>query len=190
VKGLGAAKVTSLVDAFTKPFLVGGLKRDRDETGETSNGARKARETGEPGVRAALDIAAEKTGVMGDGRDEDDDALNGHDQREQEEAEEQNAGAVSRNKRKAGDDAAEPDVDEHPGGIGSPEWPSEEDDVDPAEEESGEPEAVSRGRERVPSRSPGISPELRSVGAASGPEEAGAWRDPLEDDDVDDNRGD
>ncbi|RXK35828.1 hypothetical protein M231_06922 [Tremella mesenterica] len=28
VKGLGAAKVTSLVDAFTKPFLVGGLKRD------------------------------------------------------------------------------------------------------------------------------------------------------------------
>jgi DNA excision repair protein ERCC-1 len=27
VKGLGATKVTSLVDAFTKPFLVGGLKR-------------------------------------------------------------------------------------------------------------------------------------------------------------------
>jgi DNA excision repair protein ERCC-1 len=28
VKGLGATKVTSLVDAFTKPFLIGGLKRD------------------------------------------------------------------------------------------------------------------------------------------------------------------
>jgi DNA excision repair protein ERCC-1 len=27
VKGLGATKVTSLVDAFNKPFMVGGLKR-------------------------------------------------------------------------------------------------------------------------------------------------------------------
>jgi len=37
VKGLGATKVTSLVDAFTKPFLVGGLKRgDSNQTGETT----------------------------------------------------------------------------------------------------------------------------------------------------------
>ena len=32
VKGLGATKVTSLIDAFTKPFLVGGLKRDVPST--------------------------------------------------------------------------------------------------------------------------------------------------------------
>lgn len=34
VKGLGSVKVTSLVDAFNKPFLVGGLKRA--ERGEVS----------------------------------------------------------------------------------------------------------------------------------------------------------
>ena len=33
VKGLGATKVASLVDAFNKPFVVGGLKRDRSELG-------------------------------------------------------------------------------------------------------------------------------------------------------------
>ncbi|ODO04761.1 hypothetical protein I350_05371 [Cryptococcus amylolentus CBS 6273] len=32
VKGLGATKVTSLVDAFNKPFLVGGLKRPEKTT--------------------------------------------------------------------------------------------------------------------------------------------------------------
>lgn len=32
VKGLGSVKVTSLIDAFNKPFLVGGLKRSAKET--------------------------------------------------------------------------------------------------------------------------------------------------------------
>lgn len=32
VKGLGATKVASLVDAFSKPFVVGGLKRDKTES--------------------------------------------------------------------------------------------------------------------------------------------------------------
>lgn len=36
VKGLGPTKVTTLVDAFTKPFLVGGLKRSAD--GSTLSG--------------------------------------------------------------------------------------------------------------------------------------------------------
>ncbi|AFR96181.1 DNA excision repair protein ERCC-1 [Cryptococcus neoformans C23] len=35
VKGLGATKVTSLIDAFTKPFLVGGLRRpERKKTAQ------------------------------------------------------------------------------------------------------------------------------------------------------------
>lgn len=35
VKGLGATKVTSLIDAFTKPFLVGGLRRpEREKTAQ------------------------------------------------------------------------------------------------------------------------------------------------------------
>ncbi|WWD21189.1 hypothetical protein CI109_105673 [Kwoniella shandongensis] len=33
VKGLGATKVTSLIDAFNKPFLVGGLRRDEKAKG-------------------------------------------------------------------------------------------------------------------------------------------------------------
>lgn len=36
VKGLGAAKVTSLVEAFHKPFLAGGLKRKRKGADDTS----------------------------------------------------------------------------------------------------------------------------------------------------------
>jgi DNA excision repair protein ERCC-1 len=36
VKGLGATKVTSLVDAFTKPFLIGGLKRGDSAQASTS----------------------------------------------------------------------------------------------------------------------------------------------------------
>jgi DNA excision repair protein ERCC-1 len=36
VKGLGATKVTSLVDAFTKPFLVGGLKRGESSSQPTN----------------------------------------------------------------------------------------------------------------------------------------------------------
>ncbi len=33
MKGLAAVKVTSLIDAFNKPFLVGGLRRPEDTTG-------------------------------------------------------------------------------------------------------------------------------------------------------------
>lgn len=40
VKGLGATKVTSLIDAFTKPFLVGGLRRsERGKTEQTDKEA-------------------------------------------------------------------------------------------------------------------------------------------------------
>ncbi|ADV23141.1 mating-type switching protein swi10, putative [Cryptococcus gattii WM276] len=40
VKGLGATKVTSLMDAFTKPFLVGGLRRsERGKTKQTDKEA-------------------------------------------------------------------------------------------------------------------------------------------------------
>lgn len=44
VKGLGPTKVTTLVDAFTKPFVIGGLKRSEQEAGtgsSTSGGAKE-----------------------------------------------------------------------------------------------------------------------------------------------------
>ncbi|WVQ74467.1 hypothetical protein IAR50_004068 [Cryptococcus sp. DSM 104548] len=37
VKGLGATKVTSLIDAFNKPFLVGGLKRPEKTAAESAS---------------------------------------------------------------------------------------------------------------------------------------------------------
>lgn len=43
VKGLGATKVTSLIDAFTKPFLVGGLRRpEREKTAQEKQADKEA----------------------------------------------------------------------------------------------------------------------------------------------------
>ncbi|WWC98153.1 hypothetical protein V866_005044 [Kwoniella sp. B9012] len=44
VKGLGATKVTSLVDAFNKPFLVGGLKTTTDTTASATEDGSKSNE--------------------------------------------------------------------------------------------------------------------------------------------------
>ncbi|OCF56284.1 DNA excision repair protein ERCC-1 [Kwoniella mangroviensis CBS 10435] len=44
VKGLGATKVTSLVDAFNKPFLVGGLKTTTDTTSLRTEGGSNSNE--------------------------------------------------------------------------------------------------------------------------------------------------
>ncbi|WWC91020.1 uncharacterized protein L201_005960 [Kwoniella dendrophila CBS 6074] len=43
VKGLGAAKVTSLVDAFNKPFLVGGLRKEGKSKGTIDIGQKESR---------------------------------------------------------------------------------------------------------------------------------------------------
>lgn len=144
MKGLGATKVTSLIDAFNKPFLVGGLKREPPE--ENGSSASKRMRTDGPG--------AEEGGVA----------------------------------------------------AASPEWPEildddpEDDAADNADGAGSEREAEpSRGRERVPSRSPGQSPEAGRNGSGAnrnGNEGGGdapplaAWRDPLDDEDddeVDDN---
>ncbi|EAL20034.1 hypothetical protein CNBF3600 [Cryptococcus deneoformans B-3501A] len=43
VKGLGATKVTSLIDAFTKPFLVGGLRQpEREKTAQEKQADKEA----------------------------------------------------------------------------------------------------------------------------------------------------
>ena len=141
VKGLGATKVTSLIDAFNKPFLVGGLKRESADENESP--AVKRMRTDGPG--------AEDVGVA----------------------------------------------------AASPEWPEildderEDDDADAAgTEENGDRAEPSRGRERVPSRSPGQSPEAARTGNGADQngdetdEEAlplAAWQDPLDDDDDEDN---
>jgi hypothetical protein len=65
--------------------------------------------------------------------------------------------------------------------IGSPDWPeepAEEDEENEEREPAPEPRAPPLPTERVPSRSPGLSPEPRP------PEgDSAAWRDPLDDDD-------
>lgn len=42
VKGLAAVKVTSLIDAFNKPFVVGGLRRPESETDKSQSQASAA----------------------------------------------------------------------------------------------------------------------------------------------------
>jgi len=127
VKGLAAVKVTSLFDAFSKPFLVGGLHRPEEAKGK--------------GKERAVDPTTKR--VDGPGAEETDP-------------------------------------------IGSPEWPDERDDV-----EEG---SRSLARGRVPSRSPGVSPEQKGGGDGDGGEALGngAWHDPLEDeeDEEDEDEGD
>jgi DNA excision repair protein ERCC-1 len=128
VKGLGATKVTSLVDAFNKPFLVGGLKREPADG--TDSPANKRMRTDGPG--------AEDGGVA----------------------------------------------------AASPEWPEildDEPEDDDADDGDAEP---SRGRERVPSRSPGAASNGRAAdesqeGTTRGASPLAAWQDPLDDADED-----
>lgn len=133
VKGLAAVKVTSLVDAFNKPFLVGGLRRPDDVTGK--------------GKEKAVDPRPNGTGRHGGQED--------HEEVEEEEP------------------------------AGSPDWPDEPDEPD------DRPPSPPRGR--VPSRSPGLSPEPREVGAgevgADNEGVSGVWQDPLEDEEDEDKDG-
>lgn len=129
--------MTSLIDAFNKPFLVGGL--------------RKAERDGAPAVSAAA-------GPNGAG------------------------GVPTGNtigKRARGTEQPDEGLESEP--AGSPDWPSD------AEEEAEE--EIQRQRDRVPSRSPGISPEPRVVGDGEGDEDlqSGAWNDPLDEDEVEED---
>ncbi|OCF40583.1 DNA excision repair protein ERCC-1 [Kwoniella heveanensis CBS 569] len=66
VKGLGAAKVTSLVDAFNKPFLVGGLRRSEKAVGEPSVVSEKERHAvGAAGPKGQGKSTAENQGNEG-----------------------------------------------------------------------------------------------------------------------------
>ncbi|KIR82546.1 DNA excision repair protein ERCC-1 [Cryptococcus gattii E566] len=64
VKGLGATKVTSLMDAFTKPFLVGGLRRS--ERGKTKQTDKEAATFGDDDIADLtenVELAAGNKGV-------------------------------------------------------------------------------------------------------------------------------
>ena len=64
--------------------------------------------------------------------------------------------------------------------VGSPDWPDE-----PAEDEGPpSPPASFFGRERVPSRSPGISPEPGILDTEEEGKRVEAWKDPLDENDV------
>lgn len=155
VKGLAAVKVNSLVDAFTKPFLVGGLKRKR-AYGETN----LASAAGPNGAGEPLSSAT--NGLQ---------ANEGHRALEERRAEAQ-----------AGE---HPPVS--PGRVGSPDWPSDNDDgAEPASEEDTEEASRPPIPPHVPDpdRSPGLSPEARpSADLLDGGE---VWRDPLDEDEDDD----
>ncbi|WVR08906.1 hypothetical protein IAU60_005965 [Kwoniella sp. DSM 27419] len=127
VKGLGAAKVTSLVDAFTKPFLVGGLRRSQKAVGEPRIVIEKERRA----VSGVETTDEDGEPALGSGDAEDADARDG-----------------------------------------SPDWPDEEDEEEPLAEPS-------RQRERVPSRSPGLSPQPELGQVTS---ENAVWQDPLDED--------
>lgn len=165
VKGLGKTKVETLVDAFHKPFLVGGLKR-KDDGGEV--------DTFTSSVSGHPTAAVPETGASG--------LSNG--------AARSLSSAGKGKARASGLGGAAGAIDN-----GSPEWPDEddiEDDEEAAREQDDEQEqGIMPRRGRAPSRSPGLSPELRPVDEAdldvgdgadggAGGEEA-AWRDPLED---------
>lgn len=71
MKGLGATKVTSLVDAFTKPFIVGGLKR-KDKGRAADEVELERTDIVTPTARAALAGAADGSGHgKGKGKGED-----------------------------------------------------------------------------------------------------------------------
>ncbi|WVQ93045.1 hypothetical protein IAU59_000109 [Kwoniella sp. CBS 9459] len=152
VKGLGAAKVTSLVDAFNKPFLVGGLRRSERDIGEPRVVSEKE--------RRAVGVANPSKGV-----DDPTETGNG------------NGNSLSEGGVGVGD--AE-EQEERGGDVGSPDWPSDGED-DPA----GSSEPISLGerpRESAPSRSPGLSPELRGSEVEDLPD-PDVWQDPLDQDD-------
>ena len=61
--------------------------------------------------------------------------------------------------------------------VGSPDWP---DSPPSTRNVDGE-----RGRDRAPSRSPGLSPELQAVDDEADAPQAEVWRDPLDEDEDD-----
>ncbi|KAK8844150.1 hypothetical protein IAR55_006944 [Kwoniella newhampshirensis] len=69
VKGLGATKVTSLIDAFNKPFLVGGLRREERAAGNPSAVSEKERRAvgsaGNKGDETAEAEAENENGPIG-----------------------------------------------------------------------------------------------------------------------------
>lgn len=148
MKGLGKTKVETLVDAFHKPFLVGGLRRKED---------------GGEGDAFTEDVAGRPIPAVPETG-----------------ATTSTAALRTNGKGKERADAGEEEGGDVPG---SPDWPDEIED-----DESEEAAPVPRRRGRSPSRSPGLSPELRAVSAEGdgGDGDAGAaWRDPLEDEEDD-----
>lgn len=74
-----------------------------------------------------------------------------------------------------------PGVDAAPAvSLGSPDWPDEDEEEEPSA-------PVSVGRERVPSRSPGISPAPGLLDAAGEGRRVATWKDPLDDDEEEDH---
>lgn len=63
VKGLGATKVTSLIDAFTKPFLVGGLRRS--ERGKTEQADKEAATFGDDDIADVTESVESAAGNKG-----------------------------------------------------------------------------------------------------------------------------
>ncbi|RSH95075.1 ssDNA endonuclease and repair protein rad10 [Saitozyma podzolica] len=161
VKGLGATKVTSLVDAFNKPFLVGGLKRTEDDKGASTSASAS---TSTSTIMRRTEIVTPALDEAGIGQDKS----NGR-----------GAGAGKGKERVAGIGEEATEVE----GQGSPDWPDEEDDEGQDDEESAAQQRRPRSpspRGRLPSRSPGLSPGPR-------PPEGSAWRDPLDDEDEDED---
>lgn len=170
---------------------MGGLKREGSDSDDAATT-----------VRPALDLTAEKrtgSGQVNDqseaGKGKDKAMGNGNGSANAKGAQDHGVGAESatgggiRTVTEATGDAEEDGQGEEPNGadIGSPDWPSEngeeEDEEDGNDDNSNarRPEP-SRGRERVPSRSPGADADELNEGAAGE-----AWRDPLDDEDEDDD---
>jgi hypothetical protein len=162
------------VDAFNKPFLVGGLKRSEDDKGaSTSASASTSTSSSTSTIMRRTEIVTPALGEAGVGQDKS----NG-----------KGAGKGKERVAGVGEEAAE--VEE----TGSPDWPDEQVEEDEHDEESAteqrRPKSPSpRDGGRVPSRSPGFSPGPRPP-EGDGVAGDAAWRDPLDDDDDDDGEED
>ena len=154
---MAAVKITSLVDAFNKPFLVGGLKRAIKAVEPTTSTAGKE-----------MTARAGDKPVNGKGKDSESEPTTTH-------GTESQTTASSKSPSKSTEMTGQAEREE------SPDWPEDVDDEEDDDDVLPVPPDPPRGR--APSRSPGLSPELRhmeddeTVGAA--------WQDPLDDEEED-----